>query len=102
MIFVIAALATWRITNTLVYGSVLQSFRERVGAYECGVYDDRQFTFLGRQLGCFWCTSLWVSTIVAALCSGPKLETLVWIPALSAVAIMLEQRFFARYRNGSF
>lgn len=101
MIFVIAALATWRLTSTLVYGSVLQKFRERIGVYECDLYTDRSYTFLGRQLGCFWCASLWVSMPIAALCYGLEWETLMWIPALSAVAITLEQRFFARYRNGT-
>jgi hypothetical protein len=42
-------------------------------------------------LDCFYCLSLWVSAPIAYFVPDSRLERLLWWPALSAGAILLER-----------
>lgn len=82
--FVLACLATWRVSSLLV--------REE-GPYDllaCGraALDG---TTMGRAIGCFLCASLWVSAPMALWLVGPSRDwTVAWL-ALSAAAILLDR-----------
>jgi hypothetical protein len=45
----------------------------------------------GKIMDCFYCLSLWVALPIALLVPGTRLERLLWWPALSAGAILLER-----------
>jgi hypothetical protein len=47
--------------------------------------------FAGKLLDCFFCLSLWVAAPLAFLVPETRLERLLWWPALSAGAILLER-----------
>jgi hypothetical protein len=47
--------------------------------------------FAGKLLDCFYCLSLWVATPLAAFVPETWPERLLWWPALSAGAILLER-----------
>lgn len=82
--FVLAALASWRISFLLVRedgpGDVVRTLRERVGS---GV--------LGRLLGCVKCTGVWTSIPFAFFVGGSAMELLVtWLALAGAIAIVDE------------
>lgn len=82
--FVLAALATWRITHLLASedgpGDVIVRLRARLGN-----------GFWGRLMDCFYCLSLWVAAPFALLVSTSLLEwVLSWL-ALSGAACLLER-----------
>jgi hypothetical protein len=82
--FVLAALATWRLTHLLSRedgpGDVLVRFRRWLGD-----------GFWGRLLDCFHCVSLWVAAPLSFLvCRRPWDLVLVWL-GLSGAACLLER-----------
>lgn len=82
--FVLAALATWRITHLLARedgpGDAVFRMRRRAGE---GLF--------GRLLDCFYCLSLWVAAPIALLVTrGPLDLVLCWL-ALSGAACLLER-----------
>jgi|SRR5580704_7878327 hypothetical protein len=84
MKFIVAALATWRVTHLLVSedgpGDVVVRIRKRLGD---GV--------LGRAMDCFWCLSLWIALPAALFVTSRLLETLPTWLALSGAACLLER-----------
>jgi hypothetical protein len=85
--FVLAVLATWRVTHLLAYedgpGDALVKLRARLGT-----------GFFGQLLDCFQCLSLWVAAPLALMIAQRPLEWgLTWL-ALSGGACVLER--FAR------
>lgn len=82
--FVMAVLATWRITHLLVYedgpADVIVRLRLRLGQ-----------GFIGALMDCFNCLSLWVAIPMALLVSRNPVELLVVWPALSGAACLLER-----------
>ena len=81
--FVLAGLATWRVTHLLwaedgPFG-VLGRLRARLAAGGIRVFD------------CFYCLSLWVGAIAALLLGGSLADWLIDALALSAAAIVLER-----------
>lgn len=83
-------LATWRVTSLLVHEkgpfSVFARLREAVSTDD----DWQEPSFLGGLLSCFWCTSVWVSVLVALIARSP-LRWVLMPFALSGVAILIEQ-----------
>jgi hypothetical protein len=82
--FVMAALATWRVTHLIVYEDgpwdVIARLRRRAGA-----------GFFGKLMDCFYCTSLWVAAAAAlAIESTPRDWVLVWL-AISGAACLLNR-----------
>jgi hypothetical protein len=45
----------------------------------------------GKMMDCFYCLSLWVALPIALMVPETRLERLLWWPALSAGAILLER-----------
>src|SRR5215470_4385746 len=82
--FVLAALATWRITHLLTAedgpGDIIARSRIRLGD---GI--------LGKLMDCFYCLSIWVAAPTTLLVTRRKWEwPLVWL-ALSGAACLLER-----------
>jgi len=82
--FILAALATWRITHLLANedgpADVVVRLRTRLAK-----------SFLGELIDCFACLSVWVGLALAfAVASGPVEWVLTWL-ALSAAAMLLER-----------
>src|SRR6266446_4516296 len=82
--FVVAALATWRVTHLIVYEDgpwdVIARLRTRAGS-----------GFFGKLMDCFYCLSLWVSA-VAAVALAPRIieGILLWL-AISGAACLLDR-----------
>jgi len=80
----LSVLSVWRITHLLHAEdgpwNLLVSLRRLAGT-----------GFGGKLLDCFYCLSLWVALPIALLVPGNRLERLLWWPALSAGAILLER-----------
>jgi hypothetical protein len=79
----LAALATWRFTHLLV---VEQGPWNAIGRLRSGLSG----TILGEALDCFYCSSLLVSILMAAVLGRTFLDYFLLWPALSAAAILLE------------
>lgn len=82
--FVLAVLATWRITHLLARedgpADLIVRFRHRLGP-----------GLAGRLLDCFYCLSLWVAAPLSALVArNPTEAALTWL-ALSGAACLLER-----------
>jgi Protein of unknown function (DUF1360) len=82
--FVLAAIATWRITHLLAKedgpADLVVRFRARLGS-----------GFAGKLMDCFNCLSVWVAAPVALLaCRKPSDRILAWL-ALSGAACLLER-----------
>ena len=82
--FALSVLCVWRITHLLQAedgpGDALVKLRGIAGN-----------GFVGKLLDCFYCLSLWVAAPIAFLVPETQLERLLWWPALSAGAILLER-----------
>lgn len=82
--FVVAALATWRVTHLIAHEdgpwNLIARARNRAGS-----------GFLGQLMDCFYCLSLWVAAGVTVVL-GPNLRdgVLVWL-ALSGAACLLDR-----------
>lgn len=84
MQFVLAALATWRLTHLLVRedgpGDLIFHLRRSLG-----------HSFFGRLMDCFYCLSMWVAAPVTLLITVKLPEApLLWL-ALSGAACLLER-----------
>lgn len=82
--FVVAGLATWRVSSLLVHEE---------GPYDLLVRTRRALdgTVAGRALACFYCTSLWVAAPAAFWLTGASSSWVaIWL-ALSGVAILAER-----------
>ena len=82
--FVLAVLATWRITHLLARedgpADLIVRLRRSLGA-----------SFLGKMMDCFGCLSLWIAIPMAFFVGGDALElVLIWL-ALSGGAFLLER-----------
>jgi hypothetical protein len=82
--FTLSVLCVWRITHLLQAedgpGDLLVRLRRMAGS-----------GFVGKLLDCFYCLSLWVAAPFAYFVPETRLERLLWWPALSAGAILLER-----------
>lgn len=84
MKFVVAGLATWRVTHLLVSedgpADIVVRVRRRLGG---GV--------LGRAMDCFWCLSVWIAIPAALFVTRRPLDAAVTWLALSGAACLLER-----------
>jgi hypothetical protein len=82
--FTLSVLCVWRISHLLQAedgpGDLLVRLRRMAGS-----------GFVGKLLDCFYCLSLWVAAPLAYFVPETRLERLLWWPALSAGAILLER-----------
>jgi hypothetical protein len=82
--FLIAALATWRVSFLLVreegLGGIFASLRKK---FEGG--------FFGRLLGCVKCTGLWIGIPFAFFVNGSWIELLVIWLALAGVTALIDE-----------
>lgn len=82
--FVLAVLATWRITHLLARedgpADAIVRLRARLGD-----------GFFGKLMDCFYCLSFWVAAPLAFFVSREPLEVLVTWLALSGAACLLER-----------
>jgi len=82
--FVLAALATWRITHLLARedgpADLLARLRGRLGN-----------SFLGKLMDCFYCLSLWVAAPFAFAVGRQPMDLLLGWLALSGAASLLER-----------
>jgi hypothetical protein len=90
--FLLAALATWRVTHLLAEedgpGDVVVNVRARLGAGQ-----------LGSLMDCFNCLSIWVAAPLSmGLVRRQGPDPLTWL-ALSGAACLLEQATRARVRD---
>lgn len=94
--FLVAGLATWRITHLLIYENgpfrVFRKLRERLGVvyYEDG---DDVLSHKYEITTCVWCLSVWVGAMVAGLwfVAGSFALWPVMPFALSAIAVILHE-----------
>jgi hypothetical protein len=82
--FLVAALATWRLTHLLVEedgpGDIVVRLRQRAGD-----------GWLGSALDCFYCLSIWTAApVAAAVARRPREAPLIWL-AFSGAACLLER-----------
>jgi hypothetical protein len=82
--FVLAALATWRMTHLLVYEDGPGNIVARLRALLPG-------SLIRALAGCFGCLSLWVAAPFAFFVSTRILDTVVAWLALSGSAFLLER-----------
>jgi hypothetical protein len=89
--FTLSVLCVWRVTHLLQAEDgpidLLVRLRRMAGS-----------GFAGKLLDCFYCLSLWVAAPLAYWVPETRLERLLWWPALSAGAILLER--VTSLRNG--
>ena len=89
--FTLSVLCVWRATHLLQAedgpADLLVRLRRMAGS-----------GFAGKLLDCFYCLSLWVAAPLAYWVPETRLERLLWWPALSAGAILLER--VTSLRNG--
>lgn len=82
--FVLAVLATWRISHLLANedgpGDLIVRFRARLGS---GPF--------GKLMDCFYCLSLWIAVPLAFFVSRRPLDLLLTWLALSGAACLLER-----------
>jgi hypothetical protein len=92
--FVVAALATWRLTHLLAEedgpADVVVRARSHLGEGS-----------LGGLMDCFQCLSVWVAApLSVALTRNRRPDPVVWL-ALSGAACLLEQATGARFNNNN-
>lgn len=82
--FLLAALATWRVTHLLANedgpAEIVARFRARLGQ-----------SVLGKLLDCFYCLSMWIAAPFALLVSKQLWDGLLAWLALSGAACLLER-----------
>jgi hypothetical protein len=87
--FLLSILCVWRVTHLLHAEDgpwdLLFRLRRAAGS-----------GFAGKLLDCFYCLSLWVAAPLALLVAKTRMERLLWWPALSAGAILLERWTLSR------
>jgi hypothetical protein len=82
--FILAALATWRVTHLLAEEDGPADLIVRLRAW----LGDR---FAGRLMDCFMCLSLWVAALAAVAVTQKPLDWLLAWLALSGAACLLER-----------
>ncbi len=92
--FLLAVLATWRVTSLFVFEEgpfeVFERIRYAAGVYFLDPDTQRPVGMFGKLLECFWCTSFWVA-VPFGLTLTVSWQIIVIVPALSAGAILLEE-----------
>ena len=82
--FVVAVLATWRVTHLLADedgpADIVVRFRKLLGD-----------SFVGRMMDCFYCLSVWIAAPAAVFITRRPLEWLMNWLALSGGACLLER-----------
>ncbi len=82
--FVLASLATWRVTHLLAYedgpGDIIVRLRARLGR-----------RWAGRLMDCFHCLSLWIAALAAVFVSRQALGWLLSWLAVSGAACLLDR-----------
>lgn len=99
------AFATWRVTSLLYIEEPFAWLRKRIGIVEDEATGARSYpcNVLGEVFECFWCLSLVVSFLLAAVTwrvvgLGIYEALIVWL-ASAAGALVLDVRYFARLRG---
>lgn len=82
----LGVLATFGLSALLYYWSGFEWLRERAGVYFIDEHGD-SITFIGRQLQCFWCVTVWVSIPISLLAHFAP--TALYPLAFSGGAILL-------------
>jgi hypothetical protein len=77
MIYLLAALATYRITRFITADALFEPVRERLE----GISDEREWYRITYLLNCDWCLSIWVAPL-------PAIAVMFW-PDNRAVIIAL-------------
>lgn len=82
--FVLAVLATWRISHLFTQedgpGDIVVRIRARLGT-----------SILGGAMDCFYCMSMWVAIPMTAVLNRPVAESVsIWL-AMSGAACLLER-----------
>lgn len=91
--FIVAGLATWRITNIVQREEIASPLRKKLGVFEPDGEDPDHWiypdNFIGKVLHCFWCGSVWagIAISVAVIVFPPLVLPL----ALSAIAILVRE-----------
>lgn len=84
MRFILAVLATWRITHLLASEDgpwdLVVRLRARLGR-----------SFAGRLMDCFYCLSIWVAAPIAFFVTRTPMQLVVTWLALSGAACLLER-----------
>ncbi len=84
--FIVAILATWRITSILHHEAIALPLRKWLGQDKLGSYPN---TFVGKLWDCFWCLSIWVGIVCTVIL---WLFPPLLVPfALSAGALWIER-----------
>lgn len=82
--FVLAVLATWRVTHLLAKedgpADLIARFRARLGN-----------RFLGNLMDCFYCLSVWIAAPMACSVSGKIIDWLLTWWAISGAVCLLER-----------
>jgi hypothetical protein len=88
--FIVALLATWRISSIVHHEKIFSPFRRLIGVKEITEEDwSYPDTFIGSLIECFWCTSVWIGIATAI---AMFLAPFLLIPfALSAFAIIINK-----------
>lgn len=90
--FLIAGLATWRITNIIQREEIASPVRRSLGVFEPDGEDPDHWiypdNFIGKVLHCFWCGSVWVAGAMTVLCL--IFPPLILPFAVSALAILVK------------
>ena len=84
--FIIAVLATWRVSHLL---AIEDGPWESIARLRALASD----SFWGRLMDCFNCLSMWVAAPLSFFVGGTALEIFVVWLALSGAAILLEEYF---------
>lgn len=77
MVYVLAALATYRLTRLVTADALLEPVRERLEAY----FEDHFWFRAVYLLNCDWCLSIWVAPF-------PALAVILW-PDNRAITVVL-------------
>lgn len=89
--FLVAGLATWRITNILQREEIASPIRKQLGVFEPDGEDPDHWiypdNFVGKILHCFWCGSIWIAAAITLACL--LFPPLILPFAISAVAILV-------------
>lgn len=90
--FIVAGLATWRVTNIIQKEEIASPIRKSLGVVEPDGEDPDYWIypddFWGRVLHCFFCGSIWIAGAITMLCL--IFPPLILPFAISALAIMIK------------
>lgn len=95
MNYLIAALATWRLTTLFVNEDgpfdLLVKFRSFIGIKWNAQSEPYGTNFLAEAFTCVWCLSIWIGALMAIFIAPSITWYPVYVLALSAAAIMIEE-----------